>query len=165
MWEDSLRHSGLPGMVQLGRCGNGRGRDFPKVSKRRHGRFGRKPRPPPSRPGLCSLLQFLGTGSLQKARRTFSLCLLWGLSHALTPCLPPGQLWCPFSPLGRMNCLTRLITLLAPGCVVSRTVCRRSWALPSHFSTAVVSSSTALASYPTAGPSPPWVSQDPGWEG
>ncbi|XP_045872019.1 2-acylglycerol O-acyltransferase 2 isoform X1 [Meles meles] len=67
-----------------------------------------------------------------------------------------GQLWCRSSLSGRMNSLTRLRTLLAPGCAGSRTGCRRSWASPSRSSTAVVSSSTALVSYPTASPSPLW---------
>lgn len=77
-------------------------------------------------------------------------------------CIPPGQIWYQFSPSGRMIYMTKLRTLMAPGCAGSRTGCRRSWVSPSRSSTAVASSSTPLVFYPTAGPSPLWVSQDPG---
>lgn len=64
-----------------------------------------------------------------------------------------------------MTYLTKLKTVLAPGCAVSRTGYRRSWVSPFHSSMAVGSSSTALVLYPTAGPSPLWVSQDTGLSG
>ena len=71
-------------------------------------------------------------------------------------CLPLGQIWCRSSPLGRMTSMTRLRTLLAPGCAGSRTDFRRSREAPFR------SSMAALVLCPTAGPSPLWVSLDPG---
>ena len=79
--------------------------------------------------------------------------------------LPLGQIWCRSSPLGRMTSMTRLRTLLAPGCGGSRTDFTRALNAPSRSSMAVESSSTALVLCPTADPSPLWVSLDPGWEG
>ena len=80
-------------------------------------------------------------------------------------CLPLGQIWCRSSPLGRMTSMTRLRTLLAPGCGGFRTDFTRALDAPSLSSMAVESSSTALVLCPTADPSPLWVSLDAGWEG
>ena len=79
-------------------------------------------------------------------------------------CLPLGQIWCRSSPLGRMTSMSRLRTLLVPGCDGFRTDFTRTLEAPSRSSMAVESSSTALVLCPTAGPSPPWVSLDSGWE-
>ena len=80
-------------------------------------------------------------------------------------CLLLGQIWCQSSPLGRMTYMTRLRTLLVPGCGGFRTDFKRALEVPSLSSMAVESSSTAWVLCPTADPSPLWVSLDPGWEG
>ena len=79
--------------------------------------------------------------------------------------LPLGQIWCRSSPLGRMTSMSRLRTLLVPGCGGFRTNFTRALEVPSRSSMAVESSSTALVLCPTTDPSPLWVSLDPGWEG
>ena len=61
--------------------------------------------------------------------------------------------------------MSRLRTLLVPGCGGFRTGFTRALEVPSRSSMAVESSSTALVLCPTADPSPLWVSLDPGWEG
>ena len=61
--------------------------------------------------------------------------------------------------------MSRLRTLLVPGCDGFRTDFTRTLEAPSRSSMAVESSSTALVLCPTADPSPLWVSLDPGWEG
>ena len=80
-------------------------------------------------------------------------------------CLPLGQIWCRYSPLGRMTYMTRLRTLLIPGCGGFKTNFTRALEFPSLSSMAVESSSTALVLCLTADPSPLWVSLDLGWEG
>ena len=54
-------------MVQLGSHGPERSHDLPKITKQGRGRSGGHPRPPTFVPGLCALLQFLLTRSLQEA--------------------------------------------------------------------------------------------------
>ena len=104
----------------------------------------------------CSLRPF--------SRLGYQIVLSCLSTHPLS-CLPLGQIWCRSSPLGRMTYLTRLRTLLAPGCGGSRTDFTRALNAPSRSSMAVESSSTALVLCPTADPSPLWVSLDPGREG
>ena len=79
--------------------------------------------------------------------------------------LPLGQLWCRSSPLGRMTSMSRLRTLLVPGCGGFRTDFTRALEAPSRSSIAVESSSSALVLCPATDPSPLWVSVDLGWEG
>ena len=141
-------------MLQLSDSGPETSRVPLTVTKKQgRGRSGTHPRPPTFVPGLCPLLQFLLTGSLQEA--SDQLVPSCPSTRPLS-CLPLGQIWCRSSPLGRMTSMTRLRTLPAPGCAGSRTDFRGSREAPS------CSSMAALVLCPTAGPSPLWVSLDPG---
>ena len=61
--------------------------------------------------------------------------------------------------------MTRLRTLLVPGCGGFRTDFRRALEVPSLSSITVESSSTTLVLCCIADLSPLWMNLDPGWEG
>lgn len=76
-----------------------------------------KPRPPAFGPELCLLLQFLVTGSLPEARCPAEAFLR--ASHMpFLLCLPPGQLWYQYSPLGRMTDFNQIEN--SPGSLLCR---------------------------------------------
>ena len=154
--EHGLSHNRVPDL------GPQKHHDLPEITKQDCGSSGRHPRPPTFGPGPCPLLQFLLTSYLQEARGP--ACVFCPSTHPLS-CLPLGQIWCRCSPLGRMTYMTRLRTLLVPGCGGFRTNFKRALEVPSLSSMAVESSNTAWVLCPTADPSPLWVSLDPGWEG